>query len=264
MLTKHARDEQEPVTDARLASLLGAAAAPTEPGPVPGEAAALAVFRASSVRADGWRSRMHTSMSPLKSLGVAAVSAGLLLTGGFAAAAAGALPGAAQDGVQDMLAEIGVEVPGANEHSAGHADTRGRSGEAPAGGEAGAADFESESANHGQMISDLARNSDLEGVDKGKAISDAASSNGQAHRHESAPAPEQSAAGAGPGDAGQSGGQARVETPNGGGTGTAGTASAQDDGTSPSTNGTGTAGEMSAGRSTLGSGNADADRPTHP
>ena len=265
MLTRRASEHKQPVNDHRVASLLEAAAAPADPGPVPGEEAALAAFRASSVRADSWRSRMHTPTRPIKTLAVAATSAGLLLTGGFAAAAAGALPGAAQEAAHDMLASINVVVPGANEHAAGHADTRGRSADAPAGGDAASADTGSESARHGQMISDLARSTELEGADKGKAISEAARSNGQAHQHGPATAPEQSASdgdartpevGSGSeGDGGQSGDHARVATPNDGGTGTADDAST-DNGGSSSTQGTGTAGEMSGGRSTAGSGNA--------
>jgi hypothetical protein len=209
---------------------------------------------------------MHTSTTPLKALAVSAASAGLLLTGGFVAAAAGALPDAAQATARDMLATINVEVPGADEHSAGHADTRGRSADAPAGRELDAADTESEPTRHGEMISDLARTTDLEGRDKGMAISQAARTNGQAAEHGSAQTPEQSATGGGDvrapearpaaaGDGGQSDGHARVETPNQGGTGTADDAST-DNGGSSSTHGTGTAGEMSGGRSAAGSGNA--------
>ena len=269
MLTRNVRKDEPPVADARLGSVLEAAAAPAEPGPAPGEEAALAAFRASSVRAAGWRSRMHTPTTTLKTLGVTAASAGLLLTGGFAAAAAGALPEAAQQKAHDVLASINVEVPGANEHSDGHADTRGRSEEAPpATGGADAAGTTPDAAEHGQMMSDLARNTELEGVAKGKAISEAAQSNGQAGEHGPAQAPERPATGsddarapgagaAAEGDGGQSSDHARVETPNGGGTGTADDASAQDDGEAPSTQGTGTAGEMSGGRSTAGSGNAN-------
>jgi hypothetical protein len=267
MLTRHARTDEEPVADAQLASVLDAAAAPVEPGPAPGEEAALTAFRAASVRTDGWRLRMPTPTIPLK-LGVTAASAGLLLTGGFAAAAAGALPEAAQQKAHDMLATINVQVPGADENSDGHADTRGRSEEAPpASGESDSPGTLPEAAGHGQMVSDLARSTELEGAAKGAAISEAAKANGEAHQEEHAQAPEQSAAGAddagapAEGDAGQSEGRAPVETPNGGGTGTADGASTQDDGEGPSTSGTGTAGEMSEGRSAGGSGNAT-DRPT--
>jgi hypothetical protein len=265
MLTKHARKDQEPVTDPRLASLLDAAAAPAEPGPASGEAAALAAFRSSPVRAHR-RFRMHIASTPLKSLAVAAASAGLLLTGGIAAANAGALPGAAQDTARDALATVGVQVPGANEHSAGHADTRGPSDEAPlTGGGADSAGTLPDAAGFGQMISELARSTES-GPEKGKTISQAASANGQAHRHAPAPAPEQSSASAehaqapdaagapAEGNGGQSGDQARVVTPNGGGTGTAGDASADNGGTA-SAHGTDKADTASGGRSAAGSDN---------
>jgi hypothetical protein len=268
MLTRHVREDETSVTDARLASVLDAAAAPVEPGPAPGEQAALAAFRASSVRAGG-RFRMHAPTSPLKSLAVAAASAGLLLTGGIAAANAGALPGAAQDTAHTVLGSVGVDVPGADEHSAGHADTRGRSDEAPpAGDEADGADPES-SNTHGKTVSEVARSDEFEGSEKGEAVSEAARTNGQAGQHGHSQAPEQSAGGdhaaapdagtAGEGDGGQSGDHAPVETPNDGGTTTADDAST-DYGGAASTHGTGTAADKSGGRSTAGSGNA-ADRP---
>lgn len=274
MLTRHAQTD-EGRADARLAALLDAASAPAEPGPAPGEEPALAAFRASCVRTDGWRSRMHVK-APLKSLGVTAASAGLLLTGGFAAAAAGALPGAAQDTASDMLASLEIEVPGANEHSAGHADTRGKSTEAPpASTVTDAPDGMPDAATFGQTIAELAKNTALTGAEKGKAISEAAKANGEAHRGGPGEAPEQSSAGRdhaqGPAVEGQAhsaqgqapatqGGQSAdhappVATPNEGGTTTADDATtSKDDGASD--HGTGTAGEKSGGRSTAGSANA--------
>lgn len=269
MLTRHARKDQEPVTDPRLASLLDAAAAPPEPGPASGESAALAAFRSSSVAAQR-RFQMHTRTTPLKSLAVAAASAGLLLTGGIAAANAGVLPGAAQDTARTVLGSVGVDVPGADEHSAGHADTRGRPDQAPPAGDT-ADGADPESANtHGTTVSEVARSDEFTGSEKGEAVSEAARTNGQAgqHGHAQAPeqsAPEQSASGSDQGQApppapaaegtgGQSGDHARVATPNGGGTGTADDASA-DDGGAASTQGTDQAGSASGGRSTAGSEN---------
>lgn len=264
MLTRHARKDEEPVTDPVLASLLEAAAAPTEPGPAPGEAAALAAFRSSTVRAHR-RSRMNTPTTQLKSLAVAAASAGLLLTGGIAAANAGVLPGAAQDAARDALVKVGVEVPGANEHSAGHADTRGSSeGAAPDTTAADTPGSLPDAAGFGQMISELAR-STAPGPEKGKTISEAARTNGHAGEHGPTTMPEHPAAGGGQtqapapaptaeGSGGQSGDHAPVTTPNDGGTDTADTATtAKDDGAS--TNGTEKAGAASGGRSTAGSGN---------
>ena len=277
MLTRHTRRDEESVAAARLTSVLDAAAAPAEQGPAPGEDAALAAFRASSVRADGRRSRMHMPTTPIKALGVAAASAGLLLTGGFAAASAGVLPGAAQDKAADVLENIGIVVPGANEHSADHAETRGRSTEAPpTGDEADGAD--TESANrHGKAVSEVARSDEFEGSEKGEAVSQAARSNDHAGQHgsgqhgsgqapgrsatgrEHAPAP--AAGTASEGNGGQGGDDAPpVETPkNGGGTGTADDATAGN-AAGASTHGTGTAEEKSGERSTAGSGNAS-DRP---
>ena len=271
MLTRHTRHDHLPANDARLASLLDAAAAPAAPGPVAGEEAALAAFRAAPVRATGWRSRMHLPTTPFKTLGVAAAGAGLLVTGGgLAAAAAGELPGAAQQKAHDLLAEIDVQVPTADERSEARAVTRGGSEVAPpASGGTDAPSTLPDTAGFGQMISELARSTEG-GREKGQTISTAASSKSEdrAGEHGSEQAPEQPAAGStsasGPGAAsegagGQSGSRARVETPNDGGTTTADGASAGaggTDGSSASVGGTATAGEMSDGRSTHGSDNA--------
>lgn len=277
MLTRHTRRDEESVPAARLASVLDAAAAPAEQGPAPGEDAALAAFRASSVRAVGRRSRMHLPTTPIKALAVAAAGAGLLLSGGIAAANAGALPDAAQDKAQDVLENIGIVVPGADEHSHGHADTRGRSGEAPpADDQAGGADPESANT-HGKAVSEVARSDEFEGSEKGEAVSEAARSNDHAGQHGSGQAPGQSATGrehaqapaagtAAEGNGGQSGDHAPpVETPkNGGGTGTADDATA-DNAAGASAHGTGTAEEKSGGSSAAGSGNAsDRSAPADP
>lgn len=207
---------------------------------------------------------MHLPTTPLKSLGVAAASAGLVLTGGLGAAYAGVLPGAAQDAVQGMLASINVDVPGADEHSEGHADTGGRSEEAPPAGttEPGT---KPEQAEHGETVSGLATSTEG-GRDKGELISETAS-DGKAGGHSQEHAPEQPTAtgGADGTDAGAAarsnngqGDHAKVETPNGGGTTTADGATADagtTDGGGASGHGTGTAGDMSDGRSRDGSGN---------
>lgn len=56
----------------------------------------------------------------------AAVAAAIMLLSAGTAAAAGALPGAAQDAASAALEKVGVSVPGANSHSNGH-DARGKS-----------------------------------------------------------------------------------------------------------------------------------------
>jgi lysozyme len=103
--------QEEPV-----ASLLRAAAAPSEPGPQPGEEAALAAFRAT--RQTIGRTPMRSTK--MKAAFAAAVSAGVLLTGGVAAAAVtGTLPGAAQFGFDTPDHAVG------GEHANSHASDRG-------------------------------------------------------------------------------------------------------------------------------------------
>jgi hypothetical protein len=183
MLTSHRRDLAQPPTDTRVVSLLAAAAAPSEPGPVPGETEAMAAFRATTETAVSWRSRM-LSLPPLKTMAAAALGTGLLLSGGVAAAATGSLPGAAQDTASDMLAKVGVTVPGANEHSAGHADERGKSETArtpdevsDSQGTSGASEQseQPDASSHGREVSELATTTDATGVDKGAEISALAS-----------------------------------------------------------------------------------------
>ncbi|HET7356022.1 MAG TPA: hypothetical protein VFJ09_05025 [Nocardioidaceae bacterium] len=112
------RDIDDPAPDARVAAVLSAAAAPVEPGPLPGEEAALAAFGAVHRRSG--RNRMR-SLVPFKTGLAAAVGAGVLFTGGVAAAATtGSLPDPAQQTVQTALAHVGITVPGPNEHAGDH------------------------------------------------------------------------------------------------------------------------------------------------
>lgn len=234
MLNSHRRPEKcaDPL-DERVATLLAAAAAPSEPGPLPGEAEALAAFRAyhDSPR----RSSMLSFLTPARTAAATVVGAGLLLTGGVGAAMAGALPGAAQQTAHDMLAEVGVSVPGPAEASDGHADERGGSAET---GET--AEVEGAESGKGEEVSELATTTETTGVDKGAEISGFAS-DGRSRADEASPAPAETtpAQDAPP-----------VEAPNDGGTTTA------DDATEgASTAGTDTAEESSAGRSGAGSTN---------
>src|SRR5512139_101440 len=169
MLRNPRRATIDAAPERRVASLLQAAAAPTEPGPLPGEADALAAFRASQSAA-----RRPTMLSSLTSVKVtlAAALSGLLLTGGIgAAAAAGSLPGAAQDTASEWLGKVGVTVPGADDHSAGHADVRGSSTD-----EADDAEGTTEHTSQGKgvVVPELAK-SDLEGKERGAAVSEYAS-----------------------------------------------------------------------------------------
>jgi hypothetical protein len=253
MLNNYRRDAIDATPDQRLTSLLEAAAAPTEPGPLPGEVDALAAFRASQSATR--RPSMISSLVTAK-VTLAAALSGLVLTGGVgAAAAAGSLPGAAQDTASELLGKVGVTVPGANAHSAGHADQRGTSDEAKADD---AETTEPGSKGKGAAVSTMAKEPELEGAEKGAAVSDLASEgkshagangsksgdkaeNGQAAKDEHAK-PE------GAGD------KAPVERPNGGGTGKA------DDATSKKADGASAAGtdkadESSEGHSAAGSEN---------
>jgi hypothetical protein len=140
-------------------------------------------------------------------------------------ASAGSLPGAAQDVASEMLAKVGITVPGPNDNAGTHPDVRG----APT------------DAGKGAEISELATTTELTGVEKGAAVSTAASGGkSQAGQHGSASATA-----------------APVETPNSGGTGTADTASG-----GKSATGTATANAASGGKSAAGSGNASNGQET--
>jgi hypothetical protein len=214
MYERSERDAPAPASDDRVAALLSAAAAPTEHGPVPGEDAAMAAFRAARETEPSRRPRMFRHPRPLKIAAAAAMGTGVLLAGGIAPAASGSLPGAAQETAREMLSRIGVTVPGPDEHSAGHADERGRSADAKGAAAGGGAASESagDDPGKGDAVSDLARNTDGTGADKGAEISGYASE-GRSHAGErgdggSADRPE---------SAGRSAGHAQVDTPNRGG-----------------------------------------------
>lgn len=186
----------------------------------------------------------------------ALVGAGVLMTGGIAAAATG-LPGAAQDIANPRPEQAGASVPGPNEHSAGHADSRGASADHAADPGTGS---DGDENGKGAAVSELARKTDATGVDKGAEISSAASGDhSQAGQHGAAEAPEQPAAGGGESD-----GHAQVGTPNSGGAhhpeNASGTGAGADQSTpveTPNSGGTGTADDASGGASTHGTGTAD-------
>ena len=210
-MVSHIHDSDLP-PDPRVRALLAAAAAPTEPGPLPGETEAVAAFRAQSRPR---RTFMPSSLIPVRVAVAAGLGTGLLVAGGVGAAAAGVLPGAAQDTARTWLDTVGVEVPGPDAHSAGHADERGRSGEhrpveetgeevvdgpapadttVPAGDAAEGevpADTTSDdtpkpdrelpaASEHGQTVSRTARETELEGADKGELVSETAKSRSEA------------------------------------------------------------------------------------
>jgi hypothetical protein len=167
------------------------------------------------------------SFMPRIKLAAALTVTALVATTGLAFA--GSLPGAAQDIASTMLAKAGVTVPGPNSDSGDHPSTRGPSSkptvETPA------------SSGKGSEISDIAR-SDLTGIEKGAAVSTAASDGkSRAGQQHSAP----------------------VETPNAGGTATADTASE-----GHSSQGTTKANEASEGHSSAGSENGAAGQDHRP
>lgn len=189
MQTSDRRNDSDHPLDERVASLLAAAAAPTETGPVPGEEQVLAAFRASQETSR--RSFVRSPLTPAKTALAAAVGASVLLTGGVAAAATGALPGAAQEKASEMLTKVGITVPGPDEASAGHADQRGGSASdedeteetpeteeseettevvtEPTGEESG------DSQGKGEVVSEMAKSDETTGVEKGAAVSGYAS-----------------------------------------------------------------------------------------
>jgi hypothetical protein len=183
---------------------------------------------ASAVRS----SHVQTGTSPRRTilprikLTAAIAFAGLLATTGLAFA--GSLPGAAQDIASTMLAKAGVTVPGPNENAGDHPNTRGNSSEHVT--------VATTSSGKGSEISGLAT-SDLGGLEKGAAVSSAASG--------------------GKSQAGQEHPAAAAETRDVGGTAVADTASG-----GASSAGTTKADQASSGHSSAGSGNA-ADGQSH-
>jgi hypothetical protein len=236
LLTGAVAPEDAPPGYASVARMLDVASAEPTYDELGREAETVALIAAtvrSSSRTDSSsprRSFMPFALSRPR-LTAALVAAGLACSAGLASA--GALPGAAQQVAADMLAKVGISVPGSNEHANDHPSLRGTSAE------------EHATTGKGSDISELATTTELSGVEKGAAISTAAS-NGKSQAGQNGSA-----------SAASSASQARVPTPNGGGTGTADTAS---DGKSSS--GTATANEASDGASAAGSGNASNGQET--
>jgi hypothetical protein len=218
-MNNYQREATDAVLDERVTSLLAAAAAPTEPGPVSGEAEALVAFRVSQNRSR--RSSMLSSLTTAKAAVAAALSAGLLLTGGVATAMAGALPDGAQDSASNLLGKVGVTVPDAAEAAA--ADARDTTDTDDADEAAGTAGDEGK----GSDISKLARETELTGVDKGAAISEQASGGksqaGDEHGKAGEHAPDDTSDDAGEADVTkptqpEDAGEAHAETPENDGT----------------------------------------------
>jgi hypothetical protein len=227
--------EDAPPGYGRVVRLLEAAAAEDSSEELAREPETVAAMEAAI------RSHVHQDVaSPRRSfmpfalsrsrLAAAVVAAAFAATVGMASA--GSLPGAAQDVASEALAKVGITVPGANDSAGTHPDVRGSST---------STSIASADAGKGAEISALATTTELTGLEKGAAISTAASEGkSQAGQHGSS-----------------SSKGARVETPNRGGTSTADTASG-----GKSSKGTATANEASGGKSAAGSDNASTGQDT--
>ncbi len=171
--------------DVDVLRLLDAAAAPAEPGPQPGEDMALAAFRASHRTR---RISMFSNPTRAKAAVAATIGAGTFLFAGVGAAAAGVLPDPAQDTASTVLAQLGLDVPRANENAGDHpaqlatgdettedagTDTEVESDQVDTEEAGDPADPEAN--DHGQAVSDLAKSTDLQGAEKGAAVSELAS-----------------------------------------------------------------------------------------
>lgn len=165
-------------TDPRLAAVLAAAAAPAE-RPVPGEAAALAQFRAVMASpADHQRSSMKTRTTKLVAAG--ALSA-LTFVGGGVAVAATELPEQAADAATAALAAVGLKAAdSATTHTKSVTATEQEAVESEVTEQGPPADLTAN--DHGEAVSELATTTEAEGADKGEAISTLARTKGEQQR----------------------------------------------------------------------------------
>jgi hypothetical protein len=159
---------------ARLIEITGAG--PTE-GELASQPEAVAVLAAAIRRSsvDALKPR-RTSMSKQRVMQLAAASTVGVMTLFGGLAAANALPGAAQSVASDMLGKVGVSVPNPNSHADPHPDTRGQSSShTSASTSSSSSSSSSSSQGQGSAISSLAHTTTATGVQKGAAISSAAS-----------------------------------------------------------------------------------------
>jgi hypothetical protein len=171
----------------RLGQLLAAAGAPAETGWLPGEDVARGAFRLAFPVPAAPKARILARMSGRAA--ALALCGGLLLTGGAAAAAVGALPDPAQQTAKGVLAKLGVNIPAPHGRAAlGLGVHHARSGtgmhKPVATAEPTATPRDSEPSATGNEVSALARSTTLTGVDKGAAVSGLASNGkSQAGQH---------------------------------------------------------------------------------
>jgi hypothetical protein len=103
------------------------------------------------------------------------VIAGALTAVTAGAAAASGLPGAAQDTATAALAKIGITVPGTNDHSGDHPNSRGSSAEVRTTTTEEEATPAASLPEQADAIVAIATDSSLSGLDKGAAVSSLAS-----------------------------------------------------------------------------------------
>jgi hypothetical protein len=160
----------DPREAGRLGQILAAAGAPAEAGLHPGEDAVRSAFRAAfsvpTALKPGVLARMSGRAAAI------ALCGGLVLSGG-AAAAAGALPDAAQQKAKGVLAKIGVNIPGPRGHATlGLGGYYARSAKGMRNPVATAAPpAPGDEKQSGSEVSLLARTTWLTGVDMGAAVS---------------------------------------------------------------------------------------------
>jgi hypothetical protein len=153
--------------------LITALRAPATSDELVGESAAVAAFMAADAPADVRAARPVLARRHRLRLAVAAAVGGLSLTTGLAAA--GALPGAAQQVASDTLSHVGIDVPNPNDHAGDHPGSRGQSGEDHGKATAEANEHGPDTTTHGAEVSNTAKTTDATGADKGAEISTVAS-----------------------------------------------------------------------------------------
>jgi hypothetical protein len=112
----------------------------------------LAAMIAASEKSSDRRMRMARKWKPLRPARLATVGLAAAVVLFVGLAAAGALPGPAQDAVADAASLVGIDLPGGTAN---------------------------ESAEHGQEVSETARSTELEGCEKGMAVAEVATSKAQ-------------------------------------------------------------------------------------
>jgi len=218
-----------PAAYAEAAVLLGALRAPARRDELVREGATVAAMASVLLSPTPSKPRRRRRMSlGILRIRVAIVAAALVLAATATAAATDNLPTPAQDIVTDVLAKLGLELPGGAGDEGEGIDPA--TLPAPASG-----------------IVELARDDELHGLDKGTAVAGLASGGASDAGRENA---------GGHGSAGAS----PVETPASGGAATANVASggASEPGTSVAEEASGGASSAGAGNADAGAGNADA------